>query len=81
MMREHQGLMHGVICPLVVRHVDRFVGPNIRITDKICRRDRDASELRDVINCSEPILRPLGVVGRFVMVSTEIEEGRKSDAH
>lgn len=73
MMKEPRGLIHGVVRPLSdVRCVCGFVGSDVRVAEKITRRHDDITERGDIIDCSEPILRPLGVVRRFVTVSTEI---------
>ena len=69
-------MMHGIVRPLrVVGDVDRFVRPDVRVTEKIAGRDYDVTERGDAFNGSEPILRSLGVVRRFVTVSMEIAEG------
>lgn len=81
-MREPWGLMHGVVRSMsAVGRVDRFAGPDVGVAEKIARRDHDVTEAGDVVNGSELILRSLGVIRRFVMVSKEIGEGRKGEAY
>ena len=71
-MGKPLGLMDGVVRPLsAVRYVDRFVGPDVRVAEEIGGRDHDVTEHGDVVNGSEPNLRSLGVVRRFVTVSGE----------
>jgi hypothetical protein len=65
----------------VERYVDRFVGPDVRVTEKIARRDHDIAEDGVVIDGSESIFRPLGIVRRFVTVSMERAEGRRSEVY
>ena len=82
-MRVFWGLVHGSVRPLsVVRlRVDRLIGSDVRVAEKISRRDHDVAERGDVVNGSEVILRPLGVVRRFRAVSDgkrEKEGGRGS---
>lgn len=68
-MRESRGLI--VVCPLgVVRvGIDGLVGSDVGVAEEVAKGDDDVTERGDVVNGSEAVLRPLGIVRRFGQVS------------
>jgi len=73
MTRVRRGVMHGIVHPLtVVLRVDRFIGSDVRVAEKIAGGDRDVTKCGDIINGSEAIFRPLGVICRFAAVSNGV---------
>lgn len=65
MVKRPRDLAHRVARSLrAVGSVERSVGPDVRIAEKIAGGHRNVTERGDVVNCSKAILRPLGVVRR-----------------
>ena len=78
-MRGPWDLVHGAERSLgVVRlGVNRLIGSDVRVAEKIAGGDYDVTERGDVVNGSEAILRSLGVVRRFATVSNGERERRR----
>lgn len=78
-MRGHWGLIYRAVHPLsVVRlGVNRLIGSDVRVAEKVAGRDDDVAERGYIVNGSEAILRSLGVVRRFGTVSDERQYGRQ----
>ena len=70
-MRGSWGLIDGVVGPLGVVRVciDGLVGSDIGVAEKVAMGDYDVTERGHVVNGSEAVLRPLGIVRRFGRVS------------
>jgi len=82
-MRGPGGLIHGVVRPLsVVRLcINRLVGPDVRVAEKIAGGYHDVTESGKVVNGSETILRSLSVVRRFSTVSNGAGPGKVRNTH
>jgi len=78
-MRWSWSLINGVVWPLgaVGLHVGRFVGSNVRVAKEITRRHVDVTEHGNVVNSSQAIFRPLGVVRRFATVNNGRQGGEQ----
>lgn len=63
-------MVRGVVRSLSVErvHVNRLIGSDVRVAEKIAWRDHDVTEHGDIVNGPEAILRSLGVVRRFATV-------------
>lgn len=66
-MRGPWGRIHGAerLLGTVGVRIDRLIGSDVRVAEKIAGGDYDITERGDVVNGSEAILRSLGVVRRF----------------
>ena len=79
-MRGPWGRIHRAerLLGVVRLRVDRLVGSDVRVAEKITGGDYDITERGDVVNGSEAILRSLGVVRRFGTVRNGRRGGEES---